>query len=70
MNKIYLDHSATTPVRQESLDEMLPFFSENFANPSSLHTDGQNAKKALDNARKTCASAFGCSEKEIVFTEF
>jgi len=68
MKQVYLDYSATTPVKKEVLDEMLPFFSEDFGNPSSLHTKGQTSKEALQKARKRVADLIGARESEIFFT--
>ena len=66
---IYLDHNATTPVAPEVLDAMLPFFKEQWGNPSSLHTIGNRAKRAIDQARDSVASLLGASDaSEIVFT--
>ena len=59
MKPIYLDHSATTPVRQEVLEAMLPYFSETFGNASSIHKFGQSAKKALEDAREAVAACLG-----------
>jgi cysteine desulfurase len=68
MKSIYLDHAATTPVRPEVFETMAPFFSDVFANPSSLHMAGQKARRALDEARETVASCLGASPEEIIFT--
>src|SRR5690242_19648688 len=65
---IYLDHAATTPVDEQVLAAMLPYFSERFGNPSSIHRIGRAALEALDEARETIAAALGASRKEIVFT--
>ncbi len=68
MKQIYMDYAATTPVRKEVLDEMMPYFSESFGNPSSLHTFGQKAKEAMEKARERVAAAIGAAPDEIVFT--
>ena len=65
---IYLDHSATTPVRREVLEAMLPHFSVGYGNPSSIYTMGQEARKAMDDAREVAARAIGARMGEIVFT--
>ena len=65
---IYLDHSATTPVRPEVLEAMLPFFGPRFGNPSSTHRWGREARVALDEARERLARALGASADEICFT--
>jgi cysteine desulfurase len=65
---IYLDHSATTPVRPEVLEAMLPFFGPRFGNPSSTHRFGREARVALDEARERLARAIGASADEICFT--
>ena len=65
---IYLDHAATTPVAPEVLDRMLPYFSEQFGNPSSIYGLGRRGLQALDEAHETVAAALGCRPTEIVFT--
>ncbi len=67
--RIYLDYAATTPLRPEVRAAMEPFLSaDGFGNPSSLHADGQRAKRALDVARDILANALGCQFSEISFT--
>ena len=68
MSRIYLDHNATTPVDAAVLDAMLPYFSENFANASSIHTPGQKARNAVETAREQVAALIGANPKEIIFT--
>jgi cysteine desulfurase len=68
MKTIYLDHAATTPVRQEVLDAMVPYFSEIFGNASSIHMVGQRARKALEKGRMVIAGCIGADPKEIFFT--
>jgi cysteine sulfinate desulfinase/cysteine desulfurase-like protein len=66
---VYLDHIATTPVAQEVIDAMLPYFREHFGNPTSLHSFGQVAKKAINNAREKIAQLINAnSPEEVVFT--
>lgn len=65
---IYLDHAATTPVRAEVLDAMMPFFGPRFGNPSSTHRWGREARVALDEARERLARALGASADEVCFT--
>ena len=65
---IYMDHSATTPVRPEVLNAMLPHFTSDFGNPSSIYTIGQEARKAVDDARERIARILGARMSEIVFT--
>lgn len=65
---IYMDHSATTPVRPEVLNAMLPYFTSDFGNPSSIYTIGQEARKAVDDARERIARILGARMSEIVFT--
>jgi cysteine desulfurase len=65
---IYLDHNATTPVHPEVVEAMLPYLREHFGNPSSAHTYGQRARKAVERAREQIASLIGCQPDEIVFT--
>ncbi|MEX2008225.1 MAG: cysteine desulfurase family protein [Candidatus Spechtbacterales bacterium] len=68
MNEIYLDYAAATPVSQRVLARMMPYFSEEFANPGALHRGGQRAQAALDEAREDIAVLLGCDRKEIIFT--
>lgn len=69
MNKrIYLDHSATTRVKPEVLEEMLPVFTDYYGNPSSIHSFGREAKKLVDQARTRVAKALGALPEEIFFT--
>ena len=65
---VYLDHAATTPVREEVLAAMLPFFGPRFGNPSSVHRWGREARTALDEARERVGRCLGASADEIVFT--
>lgn len=65
---IYLDHAATTPVRQEVLDAMAPFFGPRFGNPSSTHRWGREARAALDEARERVAACLGAAPDEVCFT--
>lgn len=65
---IYLDHAATTPVRPEVLEAMLPFFGPRFGNPSSLHRWGREARAALDEARERVAATLGAHPDELCFT--
>ncbi len=64
----YLDHAATSPVRPEVREAMLPFFGERFGNPSSHHTVGEDAAAALDDARRRVAAVVGMRPGDIVFT--
>lgn len=69
MKKIrYFDHSATTPVNPVVLKEMMPYFSLEYGNPSSMYTLGRNAKKAKEEARQKVARAINCNPNEIYFT--
>ena len=65
---IYLDHAATTPVREEVLDAMRPFFGARFGNPSSVHRWGREARTALDEAHERVARCIGASADEVIFT--
>ena len=65
---VYLDHAATTPVRPEVLDAMLPYFSEAFGNPSSLYAIAGEARNAIDESRSRVASVLNCRTSEVVFT--
>jgi cysteine desulfurase len=66
--RIYLDFAATTPVDERVVKAMLPFFSDIFGNPSSVHTYGQQAEAALEAARESLAEVLACSPEEVVFT--
>ena len=65
---IYLDHAATTPLRPEALEAMLPYLSGEYGNPSSAHGPGRRARLALDEARESVAQDLGADPREIVFT--
>ena len=65
---IYLDYAATTPVDQRVLDAMLPYFRENYGNPSSVHRLGQKAETAIEEAREKVAAVLHCHADEIIFT--
>ena len=65
---IYLDHAATTAVHDEVLLEMLPYFTENYGNPSSIYSVGRTARAAVDKARKQIADSISAYEREIYFT--
>jgi cysteine desulfurase len=65
---IYLDHAATTPLRREVLDAMLPYLTESFGNPSSAHAFGRTARAALDEAHERVATRLHAEPREIVFT--
>jgi cysteine desulfurase len=67
LNQIYLDYNATTPVRPEVLEVMLPFYKEQFGNPSSVHWAGRQVSGALEKAREQVASLINASPAEIVF---
>jgi len=66
--RVYVDHSATTPVKREVLDAMLPYFTENFGNASTVYQEGREAKKAVSMAREAVAKAIGAENSEIYFT--
>jgi cysteine desulfurase len=68
MRRIYLDYAATTPTHPRVVEAMVPFFSENFGNPSSVHFFGQQAKKAITKAREEIAALIHCTPEEIIFT--
>ena len=65
---IYMDNAATTSVRPEVLEAMMPYFTQHFGNASSIHTFGRCARRALENARKQVAAALGCEAREVYFT--
>jgi len=68
MKRRYLDYAATTPVKKEVLESMMPYFSEVYGNASSLHTFGQNAKEKLTESREIVANTVGAKTNEIYFT--
>ena len=68
MKSVYFDHAATTPVDPRVLDEMLPYFTERYGNPSEIHRLGREARTAVEVARARVAAALGAGEREIVFT--
>jgi len=67
-NQVYMDYAATTPLDPRVLDVMLPFFTETFGNPSSIHRFGQMAEAAIENAREKVAAILKCRSDEIFFT--
>jgi cysteine desulfurase len=68
MQKIYLDNAATTPIRQEVIDEMVAVMQSEFGNPSSTHSIGRSSKAVIETSRKTIAKCLHCNAQEIVFT--
>ncbi|MEA3273661.1 MAG: cysteine desulfurase family protein [Patescibacteria group bacterium] len=68
MRKVYLDYAATTPTDQRVIRTMFPFFNQKFGNASSLHSFGQEAKRAVDDSRNKIAQTLKCKEEEIIFT--
>ena len=66
--RVYLDHNASTPVHPEVVAEMLPFLTERFGNPSSVHAFGREAREGLDLAREKVARLLGVRPDEVVFT--
>ncbi len=68
MKQIYLDHASTTPVRPEVVEAMLPYFTEQFGNPSSIYPLGQEAADAVAAARETLAGLIGAAPREVYFT--
>ncbi|MGO8758558.1 MAG: cysteine desulfurase family protein [Terracidiphilus sp.] len=67
MHRVYCDANATTPLLPEVLEAMRPYWMEEFGNASSIHREGQQARKALNRARETLARFFQCDEAEVVF---
>lgn len=68
MNIKYFDNAATTRVKEEVMNEMIPYLKEQYGNPSSLYSIGRNAKKAIEEARKKVANLINCAPNEIYFT--
>lgn len=68
MERVYLDYAATTPIDKKVLDKMIPYFENNFGNPSSIYYEGREARKAVDEARAKVASAINANANEIYFT--
>ncbi|MFC4184676.1 cysteine desulfurase family protein [Saccharococcus thermophilus] len=68
MERIYLDHAATSPVHPEVVERMIPFMTEVFGNPSSIHYFGRQSRHAVDEARALVAKSIGAKETEIIFT--
>jgi cysteine desulfurase len=68
MKRVYLDYAATTPTHPEVVKTMLPYFTESFGNPSSIYSYGQEARGAIEEARRKVATLIGAHEDEIVFT--
>ena len=68
MKRIYLDNAATTPLDPEVLKAMLPFLSDSFGNPSSIHSFGQETRAVVEEARDKIAGLIGARSEEIVFT--
>ncbi|MBC1331415.1 cysteine desulfurase family protein [Listeria booriae] len=68
MERVYLDHAATSPIHPEVVQAMLASFTNNYGNPSSIHYAGREARKSLDEARATVAQSIQADEREIVFT--
>ena len=66
--EVYADNAATTRMSRTAVEAMTPYFTEIYANPSSLHSPGQRAKEALEAARQTVAACLGCEPREIIFT--
>ena len=66
--KIYFDNAATTPLDKEVLDAMMPYLTEHFGNPSSIHSFGRKTRAAIEGARKIVAKSLNVSPSEIFFT--
>src|SRR5690606_2520978 len=66
--RVYLDNAATTPVRPEVVEAMLPYLTQHYGNPSSIHQEGRTARAAVERARKAVAQLIGASTGEIFFT--
>mgnify|MGYP001282772839 FL=1 len=66
--QVYMDHAATTPIRDEVFQKMVPFLKNNFGNPSSMYQIGQTSRKALDESREKVAKVLNCKRTEVIFT--
>jgi cysteine desulfurase len=66
--QVYVDHSATTPMREEVLETMLPYLKDHYGNPSSIHAQGRSVRRAIEEAREKTALAIGAKPEEIFFT--
>ncbi len=68
MRTVYMDHAATTPVRQEVMEAMIPYFTETFGNTHSVHKWGRDSRGAVEKARQQVADAINADPSEIFFT--
>ncbi|MBC2685302.1 cysteine desulfurase [Bacillus toyonensis] len=68
MERIYLDHAATSPTHPEVVEKMIPYMTETYGNPSSIHFYGRQARHAVDEARRVCAKSIHAKPNEIIFT--
>ncbi|MGB8953066.1 MAG: IscS subfamily cysteine desulfurase [Candidatus Aminicenantales bacterium] len=68
MRRVYLDHIAATPLHPQALEAMLPYLTEKYGNPQSLHSAGQEAQKAVEEARQKVAALIGAGDSEVYFT--
>src|SRR4051812_18197041 len=68
MERIYLDHAATTPMHPRVIEKMMEVMNTNFGNPSSIHSFGREARHYIDLARETLARSIGAKENELIFT--
>ncbi|MDZ5607633.1 cysteine desulfurase family protein [Bacillus pseudomycoides] len=68
MERIYLDHAATSPAHPEVVEKMIPYMTEIFGNPSSIHFYGRQTRHAVDEARRVCARSINANPNEIIFT--
>ena len=67
-DKIYMDNAATTPLKKEVLDAMMPYLTEEYGNASSIYKTGREARSAVDKAREDIANAIGAKANEVYFT--
>ncbi|MDP4008125.1 MAG: cysteine desulfurase family protein [Candidatus Peregrinibacteria bacterium] len=68
IEEVYLDYAAATPVSPKVFEAMKPYFIEQFGNPGSVHTKGQEGRRAVDTARRTCSEILNCEPREVIFT--
>ena len=64
---VYMDHAATTPVREEVLEQMIPYMKQYYGNPSSIYTLAQESRRAVDESRENVAHLIGARTRDVIF---